>query len=73
LSGLELSLHLICVIDRLLTTVVFGLNLRTLFEKLGHFTNVTIIFCLAKRCSFQKRVSKFTPKKSVGVVGVNRE
>ncbi len=41
---------------------LFSVKLFTLFEKLEHFINVTIIIGLVKRYSFPKRVSKFTPK-----------
>ncbi len=42
---------------------LFGINLLMLFCKLYHFINENIIFCVVKGYSFQKRVSKHTPKK----------
>ncbi len=43
---------------------LFLVNLLTLYSKLEHYIFINNIDCFAmKRSSFQKRVSKFTPKK----------
>ncbi len=42
---------------------LFGVNSLTLFGKLDHFINVTIIFLCCEKTKIKNSVSKFTPKK----------
>ncbi len=53
--------------------IIFGFNLLTVFCKLDHFIDVNkICHIVKKRFSFEKIVSKFTPKKFLRItLGAN--